>query len=291
MSEIKQHTSVQAVLEQPIAQRLEFFRNRVIGHRILLQVRDQILAAIRLGAELSLIFLHGPTGAGKTTVVKRTRNDVRKHFESDTVKDPSFIPDLYVKVWPPEVGPFSFRDLYLSFLDSLEEPHLENRVPTLAVEESAKSVRSRGKSATELRRMVVSSFKRHRLRVLFLDEAQHMESVASGKSFLAQLNTLKTLADETGVVIVLSGTQDLLEMLELNGQLARRSMECLFGRYLPHDESDRQEFANIVATFASYVPLPDPPDLLKHVPLAYEGSLGLVGCFKPWLNRTVASAL
>jgi len=73
--------------------------------------------------------------------------------------------------------------------------------------------------------------------------------------------------------------------------LARRSMECLFGRYLPHDESDRQEFANIVATFASYVPLPDPPDLLKHVPLAYEGSLGLVGCFKPWLNRTVASAL
>jgi len=63
------------------------------------------------------------------------------------------------------------------------------------------------------------------MRVLFLDEVQHMENVASGKSFLSQLNTLNTLADETGVVIVLSGPQDLLQMLELNGQLARRSVE------------------------------------------------------------------
>jgi len=58
-----------------------------------------------------------------------------------------------------------------------------------------------------------------------------------------------------------------------------------------HDEADRQEFANIVATFASYIPMPEAPDLLKHLALAYEGSLGLVGCFKPWLNRAVARAL
>jgi hypothetical protein len=89
-------------------------------------------------------------------------------------------------------------------------------------------------------------------------------------------------------LVVLSRTHDLLQMLQLNGQLARRSVECLFGLYLPYDEADRQEFANIAAAFASCVPLPEAQDLLKHAALLYEGSLELVGCLKPRLNRALA---
>ena len=93
---------------------------------------------------------------------------------------------------------------------------------------------------------------------------------------------------------------DTTSLLSVSKHLGTRGQQRLFPAATKvlkqlnarrHDEADRQEFANIVATFASYMPMPEAPDLLKHLALAYEGSLGLVGCFKPWLNRAVARAL
>lgn len=87
------------------------------------------------------------------------------------------------------------------------------------------------------------------------------------------------------------GTYDLPSLIELNGQLARRSEMFHLGRYGPNDDADRQEFANIVAALARYLPLPQPSELMDRLGFLYEGSLGLVGVLKPWLDRALARAL
>ena len=283
--------SLEEVLKGSVQERLNYFRNRVIGHRRLLEARDYLLSRARLKGNVQLIFFFGPTGAGKTTVVQRSSEELKRLHLEDAIQDPSLIPVVYVVALRAEAGSFSWIGFYGDILKALAEPHIDRRIIYPTKEDTNRSARNRGKSAREMRELVVDALRRHETSVLFIDEAQHMQSVASAKQFQAQLDILKTLADETGVLIVLIGPFELVRYLELNAQFARRSERYYFGRYLPNNPSDRQEFTDIIASLASFLPLPEPSNLLEHVQFVYEGSLGLVGAYKNWLDRTLFKAL
>jgi hypothetical protein len=101
----------------------------------------------------------------------------------------------------------------------------------------------------------------------------------------------KSIANRTNTVHVLFGTYDLLAFRNLSGQLSRRSVDIHFPRYLADRAEDRKIFVNIVHSFPKKLPLPEPPDLLKHWELLYERTFGCVGVLKQWLVKALTAAL
>ena len=132
----------------------------------------------------------------------------------------------------------------------------------------------------ELQYAVEQTLRHRRPAAVFLDEAQHLGRIASGRKLADQLDVIKSMASQTKIVHVLLGTYELLAFRNLSGQLSRRSLDIHFRRYHCEEKSDLQTFHNILLTFQAQFPLPDPCDLSLWIDLLYERSIGCVGILK-----------
>jgi len=139
-----------------------------------------------------------------------------------------------------------------------------------------------------LRRVLEKCFHHRRLRAFFVDEAQHIKKMASGRRTLDQMDTLKSLANMTTTVHVLIGTHELLGLMDLNAQLARRSLTIAFPRY---HVDDWIEFTKLLRTFQRHLPFPEEPQLESHADYFYEQCLGCTGMLKTLLNKAMGAAL
>src|SRR5258708_29894399 len=107
-----------------------------------------------------------------------------------------------------------------------------------------------------------------------------------------QLNWIKSMAIETGVLHVLIGTYDLLPFCNLDGQMARRGSEFHFARYHMEDENDCQAFRNAFSSLLKQIPLQvDHDTLIQRWWYFFEGSIGCIGTLKQWLVRSLYRAL
>src|SRR3989440_3754392 len=107
-----------------------------------------------------------------------------------------------------------------------------------------------------------------------------------------QLNWIKSMAIEIGVLHVLIGTYDLLPFCNLDGQMARRGSEFHFARYHMEDENDCQAFRNAFSSLLKQIPLQvDHDTLMQRWWYFFEGSLGCIGILKQWLVRALYRAL
>jgi hypothetical protein len=128
-------------------------------------------------------------------------------------------------------------------------------------------------------------------RAILIDEAQHLSKIASGRKLQDQLDALKSLSNQTGIIIVLLGTYELLAFRNLSAQLSRRSIDIHFKRYNLDSEENLRAFQSVLMTFQNYIPLQKQPDLLSQWEYFYERSIGCVGVLKEWLTRAFAEAL
>lgn len=127
---------------------------------------------------------------------------------------------------------------------------------------------------------------------MLLDEAQHLITSGDGKQPKDQLNWIKSMAIETGVLHVLIGTYDLLPFCNLDGQMARRGSDFHFARYHMEDENDCQAFRNAFSSLLKQIPLQVDHDvLIQRWWYFFEGSIGCIGILKQWLVRALYRAL
>ena len=82
-----------------------------------------------------------------------------------------------------------------------------------------------------MRDAVIYAFALLRVKVVFVDEAQHLMSVDTPHKPTSQLDWLKTLTNRTNVLHVLAGNFDLYDFCHLNGQAGRRMRDLFFPRY------------------------------------------------------------
>jgi hypothetical protein len=144
----------------------------------------------------------------------------------------------------------------------------------------------------EMRDVYEEELRRLGLRVVLLDEAQHMITSVDGKQPKDQLNWIKSMATETGVLHVLIGTYDVLPFCNLDGQMARRGSEIHFARYHMEDEKDCQAFCNAFSSLLKQIPLTvDHNGLMQRWWYFFEGSIGCIGILKQWLVRALYRAL
>ena len=291
MTTVSPSTSSAADFAQlSIRERLAQYGQVVFNHPAL----DRALVAVRRhvapGAQPSIVLLFGPTGVGKTTLVQALKRST----------DPSDGRVVYVTCVPVagrqgyDFARTHWRLIAVAAGDSFPDDHVS---PHAAAERLRSGcVRRDGPATlTEYRLGVLDMLRDSAVRLVILDEAQHMTRVPSARTQADQLDVIKHCVDHTGIPHVLVGTYELSVMVAPGDQLARRSCEVHFEPYRWPVASDRDAFQRIFGQFVGALPLPDPrkswEDLAKHQDEAYLGCLGCVGILKDWLHRGLQSVL
>src|SRR5262249_1007216 len=139
-------------------------------------------------------------------------------------------------------------------------------------------------SASDLRLAVEQALLYRRPRGVIIDEGQPLTKNSSGRRLPEQMDVLKSLANQTGSLLVLIGTYELLTLQGLSGQLSRRSVSVHFPRYGSGAE-DLKAFQSVLYGFQRRLPVMEEPDLLRHWEYCYVRSIGCVGILKDWLVR------
>ena len=78
-----------------------YFQNYYVLHPKLKDATDMLINAIKNSAGFSIILLIGPTGVGKTTLIKKVIKQITNEAREDMNKDKSLIPIVCVEATSP----------------------------------------------------------------------------------------------------------------------------------------------------------------------------------------------
>lgn len=285
------------LLEQSKEERLAYFKAYTLAHPHLSQADTAVWDAIREPAGKLLIFVFGPTGVGKTTLLEHIEKRLMEQALSRMREDHGHLPVVRLNAMAPSARQFKWPDFYARALMRVAEPLIDYKIDYHALipvfnDKLNRHVTPRsGGDAAALQRSWEQVIKHRQPVAILIDEAQHFGKVAKGSSLFEHLEHLKSLAVETQTVHVLAGTYDLPILRNLNAQLSRRSIDVHFPRYDATKKEDRQAFQQVLLTFQRHLPLEEPPDLIHQWKYCYARSVGCVGILKDWLTKALDEAL
>jgi hypothetical protein len=277
------------LLDQSNNARKQYFSNYTLAHPALKGATQELIDAI-FGLPGSLILVYGPTGAGKTTLSKRTEIRVTEELRSELEKDPGRLPIVSVDAAASPSGNFSWSDFFRRLLVAMGEPCVDKKKicddhPTGRFNFTDRT------PETILRFAAEQALKLRRPAALLIDEAQHMGRISSGRKLHDQLDAIKSFSTVTKTTIVMFGTYELLPFRNLSGQLSRRSIDIHLRRYDTRVRDDIAAFKNVLFAFQRHLPINEHLDLLANWEYFYERTTGSVGVLKQWLLRALHKAL
>jgi len=281
-----------ATIAPHLIERLERFRNFTMAHPRLIEARDELVDAIDGAAPGSLVFVLGPTGVGKTTVRMKVEDLLIQQMAPALTADPGRLPFASVEVVPPDTGRFRWRDYFSRLLAAMNEPLIGFKTLHDAGRTQPLNTLSSTVGGMELGYAVEQALRHRRPPVVFVDEAQHLARIASGRRLSDQLDVIKSIANRTETVHVLLGTYELMAFRNLSAQLSRRSVDLHFQRYQADSTEDRQVFRSVLLTFQKQLPFTKAETgLVDTWEFLYERSVGCVGILKEWLMRACVRAI
>lgn len=283
------------LLERPADERIAYFQNYTVAHPLLRQTHEAVMRAIREPGGAQLISVVGPTGVGKTTLRQRAEKVLIEQILPSLDDDRGRIPVAGVQAIAPNSGNFNWKDYYTRALEALSEPLIDRKVDVgLLAEQAGRTIHlAAGKqvAGAERLRALEHALRHRRPAAFFVDDAQHLAKMASGRKLQDQLDCIKSLVDQTSIPHVLLGTYELLVFLNLSAQLSRRSIDIHFPRYRLERGEDVQAFQSVLLAFQRRMPLTVEPDLVNNWELCYERSVGCVGVLKDWFTRALVTSL
>lgn len=275
-------------------EKLAYFTNCTVVHRRLKQAFDEFLDAVNNPGGASLIFLFGPTGVGKTTLLHQVIRVLFEQNQRSMMLDPSHIPIASVEARSPTTGSFDWKDYYKSVLIALSEPFADYKTRNCSSrvygEGSQQNTIRVKPNIADLRADVEHIIQQRRLRVFLVDEAQRLTKIASGRRLQDQMDAIQSMASFTATRHGLFGTYELLQFRNLSGQLSRRSIDIHFPRYKNDHPEDVTDFKRVLKSFALAMPLQKTPDLENNWEYFYERSIGCIGIVKDWLTQALIKA-
>lgn len=288
------------LLEASPEERKQYFRDYEMLHPRIELVFKHVLRIIREPGGKQIVIVVGPTGVGKSFLIRWLVSELESEWAKIQHTDPGRIPVAWMEIPAKDTKQPSWGDYYVRALEALEERHIEKKVLYADVGVDVKIVDGKKKlviqAATirKYRRALESCIKFRRPLIFLLDEA-HQFVNTGGLRIEEQTENLKSVANMTGTLHGLFGTYKILDLLSLDDdeesdQLIRRSTIIHFRRYV-NNEDERFIFDSIVNSFCLNMPFRKVPDLIQHTDYLYERTLGCVGILRDWLVAAVTEAV
>jgi energy-coupling factor transporter ATP-binding protein EcfA2 len=264
------------------------------GHSMMGIKADEVMRLLDGAIEPMLIFVFGPTGVGKSTLVTDLQRRLIERYRAEMEVDPGRFAHVTVEVPAPDAPTaFSWRGYYADILVGLEDPLVSKKIdyPMGGIRrgDDGKVVMNTGTTTGALSRAMVQALKLRRPGAVILDEAEHLLAGGSGSKFLDRLKVLRSIVNRTRIPHILVGTYELLDFMELNTTLRRRSKKVHMPRYYAESKNDQKAFNLVVQKFQDK--LPCSADLLSHSDYLFERSIGCVGLLKVWLSGALSTVL
>jgi len=221
-------------------------------------------------SESKLIFVVGPSGAGKTTLKNLLRQKLEKEFsELPRRQRRGRIATVSANLPSPTRGSFSFSPVLYTLLSQLRLKDLQH------VERPSRW------GGEDVVAHFSKVFARRRPLACFLDEGQNLSLVGHSRHLINNLALLNRLADATSIKFILFGTYDLVEAMNSYVPLGRRVDIVKIEAYR-HDELNA--FLNIA--WDVFKDLGIEVDLTPENDgdFLFERSLGAIGLLRKWVQ-------
>ena len=249
-----------------------------VEHRNFVQAKHQLFAMASLAEPPSVIVFTGPSRVGKGTV----RKWVVKQLISETTDD-AFQPVAVVEGANAVDGLFSMKHLTLRALDAYRHPFFQDPGP-----KSAGYTPRIRLHETQLRILLERTIRHRRGRWLFVEEAGHLVIARSAVRAANVLDSLKSLGNETNIILILIGGYALADNLFHSAHFSARLRIITFKEYKDVSE-DRDHYANALLALNDFVPLARGHKLLDFEDVLFYGSVGRVGFTVQWLESALAA--
>lgn len=178
------------------------------------------------GTSMSAL-MSGVTGAGKTTIIRTVMQKYKKPsglVSSDNVTQ--IVPAYHCTV-PSDA---TIKSLAKEMLKYLDPAHSDG-------------------TSIELTKRVSELVKTCQTKVIFLDEFQHLLSKKARNTGDAVTDWVKTLMDDSGVPIIISGMPECEDLIESNPQLNGRYPRRIRLENIPFDKNNNIYFSKVVSAF------------------------------------------
>lgn len=283
--------------DSPEAMKISAYRDQRFMH---LKLEEAFKALNQIGNPShseSIIALVGPTGVGKSVLIREFVKRVNQSFAAEMEHDFSMVPAISIELPSPISGDFNWKDTGIRIISAFDEPLISRKmIPRLQAELEGEIVANPSRLvAEELRRAVKNCVRNRKTRVIAFDEASNLFRARSASRHLLQLDLVKSLSNDIKIPLILSSTYDLLNRENFHGQLMRRTEVIHLGRYLQEDLKPGnpygESFQNTVYSLLNALPVPWEKHLVDCPDYFLMNCIGCVGILKKWLMLALEQAL
>lgn len=250
-------------------------------------VRRRLERALIMANPGEVIALCGPSRVGKTRCIY----DVRTRLVGRRLPSDDRMPFVYVEVANEAHGALlRTKDFTADCLRAIRHPFYDADELGTMSPEAFDSFIHRTPEAT-LKNALERSLRARSTQVLACDEAQHIKHVQGGPRAAARLlDSWKCLASKGQIKLILAGSFELLDYVQLSPHLLGRLELISFDRYKQNDADDVRAWDQILLTVDGCLQFASREGTLREWnDLLYNGSLGCLGLLLKWIRRALAS--
>jgi len=253
-----------------IARRVALHAIKDVPHQRLIDAAEGVYRHYELACQMnepSCIAVRGKTGSGKTTLVRKVKEMILAEPHDSSTK-----PVVYLEL-PEDCTRKMVLGRILEAVDD-DDPY--------------------GSTGSVLLARVQDAMRSHKVRLIIIDEVQHLVSKENKRVNHKMADLLKVLIDTVGVPFVLVGNTDLDHILSANQQLQRRMFDYI--RLTPFDLGDRRDsvhFRAFLRLFDARLPFPEWCELDDAAVAAalHDATEGLIGFIVQLLKNAGDRAL